>query len=339
MLRESVKNLVAGLLYSTGILPYLVRRKFRDRAVVLTYHRILPQTSLQETYSHPAIIVAPELFARHIAELNRHFACLGLAEFSGRLERRDFSGAPYCLITFDDAWRDNHTYAFDVLKRSNTPAVIFVPTDYIGSGALFWQERLGHIVDRVCACMPGTAAQILEKYGWGHLPALPQRQRLEATRAVIRDIKHKDYAEIDRIIADLESALGGPVRDFGPDEYLSVAHMREMARQGISFQSHACSHRVLTRLTDAEIERELTVSRQWLREQLDIESTALAYPNGDYSPEVQKMAAKAGYQLAFTTVSGCVDVQGDPYTVRRINLNDNAAGSEARLLLTLLIST
>lgn len=336
--REAFKNLLAGLLYSTGILAFLVRRKFRDRAVVLTYHRVLPQSALRETYSHPAIIVAPELFARHIAALNRHFTCLGLDEFNDRLMRRDFAGTPYCLITFDDAWRDNHTYAFELLKRARTPAVIFVPTDFIGSGKLFWQERLGHIVDRVCTRLPGTATQILKNYGWDHLPGLPQAQRMAAIRSAIRDIKHKDYAEIERIIADLETALGESVHDYGPDDYLSVAQMREMTAHGISFQSHACSHRILTRLSAQEVERELTASRQWLRENLNIEPSALAYPNGDHSPEVQQLAAKAGYQTAFTTVSGCVDPQGDPYTVRRINLNDNAAGSEARLLLTLLIS-
>lgn len=338
MLRERLKNLTAGLLYSTGILSLLIARKFRGRAVVLTYHRVLPQAALSETYSHPAIVVTPELFARHIAAMNRHFTCLGLDAFTDRLKRRDFGGAAYCLITFDDAWQDNHTHAFDVLKRTRTPAVIFVPTDYIGTGNLFWQERLGHIVDRICTRMPDTAAQLLGRYGWSDIAALPQPQRIAAIRTAIRAIKHKEYAEIDRIIADLEGVLGEPVRDYGPDSYLRIEQMREMAQHGISFQSHACSHRVLTRLTAPEIEEELTRSRRWLREHLDADATTLAYPNGDHSPEVQRLAASAGYQCAFTTDSGHVDPYGDPYTVRRVNLNDNVAGSEARLLLALLLS-
>lgn len=338
MLRETLKNLVAGLLYRSGVLPLLVRRKFRNRAVVLTYHRVLPKSALLETYSHPAIIVAPELFARHIGELRRHFDCLGLDEFSSRMKRRDFAGAAYCLITFDDAWLDNHTYAFDVLKRSRTPAVIFVPTDYIGSGRLFWQERLGHIIDRLCSRRGEDATQILNEFGWGYLAGLPEDSRKAAVRTAIRDIKHKDYAEIDRIINVLETAQDEPVRDYGPDAYLDITHMREMARHGISFQSHACTHRVLTRLSVEEIDVELTASRQWLKDHMEIESTALAYPNGDHSPEVQAAAARAGYQVAFTTVNGCVNPAGDPFTVHRINLNDNAASSEARLLFTLLLS-
>lgn len=338
MLREALKNLLADLLYRSGLLTLLLRNKFAGRAVVLTYHRVLPTSALRETYSHPAIIVAPELFARHIAVLNRHFTCLRLDEFRSRLERKDFGGTAYCLITFDDAWRDNHTYAFDTLKRTRTPAVIFVPVDYIDSGRLFWQEHLGHIVGHLCARRPDTAAQILGAYGWGHLPALPQDERITAIRTAIRAIKHMDYAEIEAIMAGLETQLGEPVREFGPDVYLSIEQMHEMHREGIDFQSHACSHRILTRLPANEVERELTASRQWLQEKLGIDATALAYPNGDHSPEVERLAANAGYRLAFTTVGGCVDPQGDAYTVRRINLNDNAAGSEARLLLTLLMS-
>lgn len=339
MLRETFKNLLAGLLYNTGILALLVRRKFRGQAVVLTYHRVLPRIVLQKSYSHPAIIVAPTVFERHVAVLNRYFTCLGLDEFNDRFKRQDFSGGSYCLITFDDAWRDNHTHAFDVLKQSRTPAVIFVPTDYIESGKLFWQERLGHIIDRLCTDLPEKTAQVLDKHGWGYLTSLPQDRRAVAIRSAIRDIKHKDYDEIDRVIADLETVLDEPMDDYGPDNYLGIAQMREMAAQGVSFQSHACSHRILTRLPAQDIAHELTASRQWLRDNLDIEPIALAYPNGDHSPLVQQLAADAGYQLAFTTVNGCVDTQDSPFTVRRINLSDAAAGSEARLLLTLLISS
>lgn len=337
MLRETLKNLLAGLLYRTGLLTFVLRRKYAGRAVVLTYHRVLPPSALRESYSHPAIVVAPELFARHIAVLNHHFTCLGLDAFRSRLERRDFTGAAYCLITFDDAWRDNHTHAFQVLKEAKTPAVIFVPTDYVGTGRLFWQERLGHIVDRICERLPDAAPRILRAYGWEHLPGLPRNARIEATRTAIREIKHKEYAEIERNMADLETELGEPVRGFGPDSYLTIEQMREMHRHGIDFQSHACSHRVLTRLPAGEIEAELIASRQWLREQLDIDATALAYPNGDHSPQTRQLAAEAGYRLAFTTDSGCVDPHGDLFAVRRVNLNDNVAGSEARLLFTLLL--
>lgn len=338
MLRKILKDLAATLLYRTGVLTFLVRRRFRGRAIVLTYHRVLPAADVARSFSHPAIIVTPEVFARHVAVLQRHFVCLPLDEFNARMQRQDFSAAAYCLVTFDDAWRDNYLHAFPVLKRFGVPAVIFVPTDYIGSGKLFWQERLGHLVAGVCAQPSAQARRLLKELGWAHLPGLPPEQRIDAIRSAIRALKQKDYAEIDRVIAAVESVLETPIDGFDPDAYLDLEQIREMAVDGIDFQSHACSHRVLTRLPPAELERELAASARWLRENLGNTPSAIAYPNGDHSPRVQQSAAAAGYALGFTTVNGYADPNADRFTVRRINLNDAAAGSEARLLFTLLLA-
>lgn len=338
MLRSRLKDFVAALLYRTGLLTCLVRRRFHGRAVVLTYHRVLPATDLARSFSHPAIVVSPAVFERHMAVLNRHFVCLSLQEFGARMQRRDFAAGAYCLVTFDDGWRDNYTYAFPVLRKTGTPAVIFVPTGYIGSGRLFWQERLGHLLARVCDQPSVAASKVLEERGWAHLPGLPPAQRIAAIRSTIRELKRKDYAEIDRVVADLECVLGTPLGDPEPDTYLDLAQMRTMAEHGIEFQSHAESHRVLTRLEPAQVAQELAESGRWLREHLGVPTRAIAYPNGDHSPEVRRLAAEAGYEFGFTTVNGCADPDADRYAVRRINLNEAAAGNEARLLLTLLLA-
>ena len=339
MLRKGLKDFVAGLLYRTGVLTFLLRRRFRGRAVVLTYHRVLPADDLARTLSHPAIIVSPDVFARHIAVVNRYFTCLGLDEFSERMKRRDFSDGAYCLITFDDGWRDNHTYAFPVLKQSRTPAVIFVPTDFVGSDKLFWQERLGHILARVSADPSSGAMQVLQRHGWSQLPGLPADQRMEAIRTAVRALKQRDYADIDRVIGELEGVLDAPIADVEPDTYLNLEQMREMMRHGVTFQSHACSHRVLPRLPEQEIDREMAASRRWLQDHLGVTAAAIAYPNGDHSPAVQRHAAANGYEFAFTTATGCVDPTADRFTLRRININDAAAGNEARFLFTLLLAS
>lgn len=339
MFRELIKDVLARLLHGTGLLAFLVRRKFRNGAVVLTYHRILPRSDRRTTFSHDAIIVAPDIFDKHLATLNRYFTCLDLNEFSARLERHDFSGPAQCLITFDDAWQDNHTHAFDILKRWKTPAVIFVPTDYVGSGELFWQEKMGHLVHRICTRFPDNAAEILNRYGWGHIPALDDNRRFDEIKSVIRSIKNQDYSEIDRIIVELQGMLGDAMTDYGPDAYLSLEQMQEMMQHGIHFQSHGCSHRVFTRLTEQKLREELSASARWLKEHLGIRPLALAYPNGDHSAEIQRHTAEAGYRLAFTTIGGYVGPDSDAFTLKRINLNDNAAANEARLLLTLLLSS
>lgn len=338
MLRTTFKNLLAGLLYWSGLLSYLIRLRFRNRVVVLTYHRVLPRALLQKTFSHEAIIVSPQVFEHHVSALKRHFRILDLAEFDRHLQARVFPPEASCLITFDDAWSDNHTHAFPVLKDHDTPAVIFVPTAYIGTDTLFWQERLGHLVQAACQRQPDNAKDILKSYGWDYLTELPYTRRTDEIRSVIRAIKHKEYGEIGRMIDDLEGRLKDTSPDFGPDTYLSLAQMREMQHHGISFQSHGCTHRVLTRLSLQEVRQEMESSRQWLAEHLETDVIAHAYPNGDHDPAVAECCAQSGYRMAFTTVYGDVMPDSDPYTIRRINVNDNAAPNAARLLLNLYLS-
>ncbi|MFA7388051.1 MAG: polysaccharide deacetylase family protein, partial [Thiohalobacteraceae bacterium] len=268
-------------MYRTGLVGLLLRRKLRHRAIVVTYHRVLPRSLRRQSFSHDAIIVTPELFDRHLATLKRYFSCVDLAEFSGKLQSGQFSGRPHCLITFDDAWQDNHDFAFPILRRHGASAVIFVPTDYIGTGALFWQERLGHILHRLCRESPEVASGLLRDYGWSQLPVMAEDQRVEAIKSAIRDIKTKSYAEIDDMIAQLEAALSDRCEDYGVDAYLSVAQMREMQQYGISFQSHGRSHRVFTRLDQRELFEELEGSADWLEKNLGSRPMALAYPNGD----------------------------------------------------------
>lgn len=338
MLRNYIKNLIADVLYRSGLAALLVRWIFRNRMVVLTYHRVLPSAERDSSFSHEAIMVEPDIFARHLSVLKRHFDCVTLDEFNAMIQSGEVSGRPKCLITFDDAWQDNYTHAFAHLKKGGTPAVVFVPTDYIGTEKLFWQERLGHIVEQICLQKPANAARLLRTCGWSHLADRPPSLRRKEIKEVIREIKHKSYAEIDRILDDLVCALDHIEPDYGPDRYLSTEQMLEMMDFGISFQSHGCSHRVFPRLTAKELEEELRLSRLWLQEHLNTQPIALAYPNGDHDLDIQKETRQAGYALSFTTIPGCIDGASDPSALRRININDGAAGTEARLLMTLLLS-
>lgn len=67
---------------------------------------------------------------------------------------------------------------------------------------------------------------------------------------------------------------------------------------GISFGSHCCTHRRLSRLSGDEIWRELATSKERLESVLGQEAQWLAYPHGDSNPAIQAMAARIGYKAA-----------------------------------------
>jgi peptidoglycan/xylan/chitin deacetylase (PgdA/CDA1 family) len=77
---------------------------------------------------------------------------------------------------------------------------------------------------------------------------------------------------------------------------LTWQEIAEMQRNGMSFQSHAHEHVDLTRLCDAELGRQLKVSKQILEGQLGRSVDYLAAPYGQMNHRVIDCALRVGYQ-------------------------------------------
>ena len=71
LLSESVKTIIAALLYYSGACWLYVRWKLRNRAVVLMYHRVLTAAQMEQSFSTDSIVVTPGTFERQMRLLHR----------------------------------------------------------------------------------------------------------------------------------------------------------------------------------------------------------------------------------------------------------------------------
>jgi len=89
-----------------------------------------------------------------------------------------------------------------------------------------------------------------------------------------------------------------------PDEQelmpMSWGQLGGLAARGWEIGSHTCSHPHLTTLDDADLARELTVSRAVCERELGRPCTSLAYPYGDFDERVARAASEAGYETCAT---------------------------------------
>jgi len=83
--------------------------------------------------------------------------------------------------------------------------------------------------------------------------------------------------------------------------YMDWHHCRELAMEGISFQSHTCSHPDLTMVSDEAIIREVTISRKVIEDILGIPVQHLSYPFGRYDRRVIELTKAAGYESAYAS--------------------------------------
>jgi peptidoglycan/xylan/chitin deacetylase (PgdA/CDA1 family) len=75
--------------------------------------------------------------------------------------------------------------------------------------------------------------------------------------------------------------------------------LRGLAERGVEVGSHTITHPHLTRITDAELSRELEDSRSQIEDELGRPCTLLAYPYGENDARVRDAARRAGYSAAF----------------------------------------
>lgn len=301
------------------------------------YHRVLPSDEIAQTFSHPGIVVTTTTFARHLRFLTRHFKPLNLEEFEHCMTSGDPIPKGACLITFDDGWADNNLHAAPLLSEYGVPAVVFTATDYIDSPNSFWQERLGYLI--YLAAKNGHCATALEKIG---LP-INEDTSDDLLRAQVANIvnhyRSSLYSEIATLIKTLEQGMasaGEHCTNHPLDQFMSWKQVESLESNGITIGSHTCSHRILTRICDADVDKELLESKKTLNARISRNVVSLAYPNGNVNSIVRDRAEHLGYRLAFTTREDYVSDTTDPLLLPRINIHESASRTPALFLCRML---
>jgi peptidoglycan/xylan/chitin deacetylase (PgdA/CDA1 family) len=89
-------------------------------------------------------------------------------------------------------------------------------------------------------------------------------------------------------------------------DFMSWEEARTLVERGFELGSHTVAHPILSRISMAQLSRELKESRTAVEAKTGGRCIAIAYPNGslmDYTPEVQQAVQQAGYEFGFV-VSG-----------------------------------
>lgn len=326
-------------LYYSGLMFVWQRLVLRRRAVVLMYHRVLSSDDRRRTASHNAICVSAETFARHMAVLSRHFVPLSAEQFHDHLARHVPFPNRSVLITFDDGWRDNYTHALPILRRHGLPALVFLPASYVGSGRLFWQEALVHLLTHAGAVARRGASErqrlmtLLQPFGLeGTLSVTGPAARAAIVEAV-GGLKAIARDRTEDLIAQLCSTLGvNPSALTDTDAFIDDAQLDEMAGAGITFGGHGVDHLLLTQVPEPSAEQEIRGSKAYVDERLRPKVSCFSYPNGYLNEFVVSAVRRAGFQLAVTTRRGLVRCTDDPLVVGRVNIHEAVTDREPLFL-------
>ena len=313
---RTLKELAYWLLVLSG-LCWVATRLNRRKLLVLLYHGV-DSGSLDPLMNFDGLHVRRERFEQQMNYLAAHYRVVPLDQLLDGRPGPD-RGKPLAAITADDGYSNLYHHAYPVLKRLSLPATVFVITDYLQSGRARWWDRMRAMV--AATRIPAVRVPLGGTPRWLPLGTVAEKQA--ALRAVARELQSlppgRREALLARLAADLrvEGLAPATPRSLGADQ------LREMASDGISIGSHGHSHDSFLHLNRAQLLAELAESKRVLESVMERPVPWLAYPYGDFSPEVAAAAAEAGYRGACTTIEQLNNGIPDPFAVRRMGVDDN----------------
>jgi peptidoglycan/xylan/chitin deacetylase (PgdA/CDA1 family) len=258
--------------------------KLRNRRVltVLMLHRVLPGKEAEKQQADPVYTIDDLLLVEIGRFISAHYNIVSLRQVVDS-RRGKTPLPPYpLLITFDDGWQDNITYAAPVLAQQDLPWAMFVAADAPDAGASWWQEELlrsyrsgRHSYDSLLARVQqsGTRAgpekelALLEAYG--------------ATDPVVR-------------AKALEPMAGSAERHIA-----SWSDLRAIQSERVEIGVHGASH---LPLTSVDPRQDLTAAKSTMQNELGPGAVlTLSFPHGRYNGETCAIARSLGFELLFTS--------------------------------------
>lgn len=292
-----LKPLIISSLYHLKFFDIL-RQFQKKRVIILMYHRF---SQKPEPFK-----IQQSIFENQIKFLKKKYNFISLKHYSEVLngQRDDLPDNPM-IITIDDGYLDNYTVAYPILKKHSIPATIFLTTDFITHKSWLWSNRLEYILKNSKLKefdfpLGGDTIQFwVDDFKNWHRTQL-------AIFDYCRTISNVEKA---KVLNDLAKHLKVDVpeqvvADFEP---LTWTQIKEMRGHEIDFESHTCSHPILTNVTSERLKSEIMDSKREIENNTQIQVSSFCYPNGqseDINENVIKVLEQSGYNCAVTTING-----------------------------------
>lgn len=294
--------LLGGLKHLATLASGLGKQK---KLFILIYHRVLDEPDFMRPGE-----VDKYAFTWQMALLSRYFNVLSLDDALQRLQS-DTLPPRAVTITFDDGYADNHANALPILKSHGLMATFFIASGYLNGGRM-WNDS----VIEAIRSMPQPQLD-LSAIGLGRYALATPAEKAASAQQILTKIKHlapEQRAECTRYIEQQAAYL--------PDDLmLSTGQLVQLQQNGMEIGGHTVTHPIMAKLSDAEVQRELTENKQFLEQLLGGQVRYFAYPNGktgqDYLPGQSALVKACGYQAALTTDWGVANNTSEVWQLPR----------------------
>ena len=313
-----LRNAFARILEYSGLIsPY---RRSKGKLSIVTFHRVLtPEDRM--AYPFPGIAVTPRELDDYLSFFVEYFDCGPLALQHHRFETEEVSSRPLLALTFDDAQFDNYENARPFLAKHGIKATFFAPVAAIERGELLWHDRLGLAVLALLK-ENRNGSQCLQKIlGSINLSVKGPGSLVENIVAESKRLNVEERLDLVRALEEAAHCEGVPA--FA--RVMTFQELRALATEGHEIGSHSMTHCMMPECDNQSLDYELFESRRILQDRVGQSIESFCYPNGNVDARTASAVAAAGYRRAVTTKWGKNESNGDPFQLRRCDMDARRA--------------
>lgn len=247
------------------------------------------------------------------------------------------------LLTFDDGYADNFTYALPLLEEFGLQGSFFIPGKTFATHQLLDVNKIHYIL--ASADMKKLVADVKDKmdfYRGGEFD-YPLTEELWNTYATDERFDGKDTVFVKRILqtvlpeklrsqiaSDLfEKYVGVSEEQLAYELYMTEEQIRTLKRHGMFIGIHGYDHYWLGNLLQEQMAADVSKALEVMDEFIDNKQWVMNYPYGSYNEKVLDFIRKEGACVGLTTKVRVADLEKDSFLeLPRLDCNDFPPKSE-----------
>ena len=335
-IRQYIKIFISSCLYYSGVLQQCNKYLMKHKAIIMAYHRIIPDSMLNPMTQMQGMYVSEQSFDMHMQWLLRNFDMVKVEDIIYRINNAKKWDRPLCAITFDDGWKDNYEYALPILKKYNIPATVFI----VGSNLDEFKPVCWYIIFEVVIQSGNLKNLIVDNLAIDNfIEKSYSIHTVERARKLIKLLRELPYYEFIRVCDIFNKYF---INHFNFDNFrnkyetLSLKDVQEMSKYGIDFGYHTLNHYMLTKIAPEKLNDELIVPENIKKDKLINFVPIFCYPDGKYNRVVIDMLRRNNYIGAVSLRQGVNDINTDCFEMFRINVHDGIAKPFPLFLLNII---
>lgn len=283
------------------------------------------------------------LFRQQIEYFKSHFSVVTMEDVIDSVERKTELPANALLLTFDDGYIDNYTYAFPILENAGFQGSFFIPGKSFVEHKLLDVNKIHYIL--ASSDINKLLPDVLERMNYyrGKEFDFPENDILFNQYAKANRFDCKEVIFVKRMLQTalpehlrniisselFEKYLGISEEQLAYELYMTEEQIRTLKNHGMFIGIHGYDHYWLGKLSPEQMQKDITEALDSMDRFIDGNHWVMNYPYGNYSNDVLSFISEQGACLGLTTEVRIADLDiENKLTLPRFDCNDFPPKSE-----------